>query len=132
MKPPADGLRSEVFATLPASVAAYHLAMGPDEQLYVTGPTLATHDAVYRFDASGRQEVLDRSFGRPQGLGFDAHGVLHVVEALAGVSAIYRCPAEGARRAVVSGPALVGVAFLPSGELLAATADTVYRFPAIP
>lgn len=127
----ADGLRTEVFATLPASVAAYHLAMGPDEQLYVTGPTLATHDAVYRFDASGRQEVLDRTFGRPQGLAFDANGVLHVVEALAGVSAIYRCPAGGTRRAVVSGPSLVGVAFLPGGDLVAATADTLYRFPSI-
>ena len=77
----ADGARTEVFATLPASVAAYHLAMGPDDCLYVTGPTLATHDAVYRFDMSGRHEVIDRSFGRPQGLAFDAHGVLHVVEA---------------------------------------------------
>lgn len=128
----ADGLRTDVFATLPASVAAYHLAMGPDEQLYVTGPTLATHDAVYRFEASGRREVLDRTFGRPQGIGFDAHGVLHVVEALAGVSAIYRCAAGSARRAVVSGPSLVGVAFLPGGDLVAATADTLFRFPSIP
>jgi sugar lactone lactonase YvrE len=128
----ADGLRTTVFATLPASVAAYHLAMGPDEQLYVTGPTLATHDAIYRFDAGGRQEVLDRTFGRPQGLGFDAHGVLHVVEALAGVSGIYRCPAGGSRRVVVSGPSLVGVAFLPGGDLVAATADTLYSFPSIP
>jgi sugar lactone lactonase YvrE len=128
----ADGLRTQVFATLPPSVAAYHLAMGPDEQLYVTGPTLATHDAVYRFDASGRHEVLDRTFGRPQGLGFDANGVLHVVEALAGVSGIYRCPAGATRRLVVSGPSLVGVAFLPGGELVAATADTLYRFPSIP
>jgi len=128
----ADGARTEVFATLPASVAAYHLAIGPDACLYVTGPTLATHDAVYRFEASGRQEVIDRTFGRPQGLAFDAHGVLHVVEALAGVSAIYRCAPGGARRAVVSGPGLVGVAFLPNGDLVAATADTIYRFPAIP
>ena len=128
----ADGARTEVFATLPPSIAAYHLAMGPDGCLYVTGPTLATHDAIYRFDASGRREVIDRSFGRPQGLAFDAHGVLHVVEALAGVSAIYRCAPASARRAVVSGPGLVGVAFLPTGDLVAATADTLYRFPAIP
>lgn len=128
----ADGARTTTFATLPPSVAAYHLAMGPDQHLYVTGPTLATHDAVYRFAASGHQEVLDRSFGRPQGLAFDAHGVLHVVEALAGVSAIYRLSGSATRRAVVSGPGLVGVAFLPTGELIAATADTVYRFPVIP
>lgn len=127
-----DGARTETFATLPASVAAFHLAMGPDEHLYVTAPTLATHDAVRRFDASGRVEVIDHSFGRPQGLTFDGHGVLHVVEALAGVSAIYRLPATGARRAVVSGPGLVGVVFTPDGACIAATGDALYRFPAIP
>lgn len=127
-----DGTRTRTFATLPASVAAYHLAMGPDECLYVTGPTLATADAVYRFDASGRAEVLDRTFGRPQGVAFDAHGVLHVVEALAGVSAIYRLAPSGPRRAVVAGPGLVGVAFLSSGDLIAATADALYRFAPTP
>ena len=128
----ADGARTQTFATLAPSVAAFHLAMGPDEHLYVTGPTLATHDAVHRFDASGHHEVVDASFGRPQGLGFDGHGVLHVVEALAGVSAIYRMPAQGAKRAVVSGPGLVGVAFGPEGAVVAATADALYRFSAIP
>ncbi len=127
-----DGRRTETFATLAPSVAAFHLAMGPDAQLYVTAPTLATHDALYRFDASGRHEILDHTFGRPQGLAFDAHGVLHVVEALAGVSAIYRMPASGARRAVVSGPGLVGVTFGPAGEVVAATTDALYRFSLIP
>ena len=129
---PRDGSHAETFATLPASIAAFHLAFGPDEMLYATAPTLATHDAVYRIDASGRVEVLDRTFGRPQGLAFDAGGVLHVVEALAGVSAIFRLDAGGPRRAVVGGPGLVGVAFGPSGELVAATADSVYRFAATP
>jgi len=124
------GARVEIFATLPPSVAAFHLAFGPDECLYVTAPTLATHDAVHRFDASGRHEVLDVSFGRPQGLAFDPHGVLHVVEALAGVSAVYRLDPGAARRAVVTGPGLIGVAFAPDGALLAATGDSVYRFPA--
>lgn len=128
----ADGTRTETFATLPPSIAAFHLAMGPDELLYVTGPTLATHDAVRRFTASGRDEVIDHSFGRPQGLAFDPHGVLHVVEALAGVSAIYRMPAGGPKRAVVSGPNLVGVAFQADGDCVAATTNALYRFAAIP
>ncbi len=127
-----DGARTETFATLPPSVAAFHLAMGPDAQLYVTGPTLATHDAVRRYDASGREEILDATFGRPQGLAFDAHGVLHVVEALAGVSAIYRMPAAGPKRAVVSGPGLVGLTFTPAGACVAATGDALYRFAVIP
>lgn len=127
-----DGTAVETFAELPPSVAAYHLAFGPDQHLYATGPTMATRDAVYRFDASGRPEVIDASFGRPQGLAFDADGVLHVVEALAGVSAIYRLPATGGRRAVVAGPGLVGVAFAPGGALVAATSGALYRFDAIP
>lgn len=127
-----DGTRTETFATLPPSVAAYHLAMGPDGCLYATGPTLATHDAVYRFDAVGHADVLDRTFGRPQGLAFDAHGVLHVVEALAGVSAIYRMTEGAARRPVVAGPGLIGVAFAPDGSLVASTSTTLYRVTSIP
>ena len=127
-----DGARTAIFATLDPSVAAFHLAMGPDERLYVTAPTLASHDAVHRFDASARHDVVDDTFGRPQGLAFDAHGVLHVVEALAGVSAIYRMPEGGTKRTVVSGPGLVGVTFGPAGEFVAATSDALYRFSAIP
>jgi sugar lactone lactonase YvrE len=126
------GARVETFAALPPSVAAFHLAVGPDECLYVTGPTLATHDALHRFDSSGRHETLDTTFGRPQGLAFDRHGVLHVVEALAGASAVYRLDAGAPRRPVVSGPGLVGVAFAADGTLLVATTDSLYRFPAPP
>src|SRR5262245_14087877 len=42
--------QATTFATLPASVAAFHLAFGPDGALYVTGPTLSSYDAVYRID----------------------------------------------------------------------------------
>jgi sugar lactone lactonase YvrE len=124
------GGRVEVFASLPPSVAAFHLAMGPDAMLYVTAPTLSTHDAVHRFDASGRHETLDTTFGRPQGLAFDPHGVLHIVEALAGVSAVYRLDAGAPRRPVVSGPGLVGLAFTGDGGLIAATTDSLFGFPA--
>src|SRR5262249_26725336 len=37
-----------VFATLEPSLAAYHLAFGPDGYLYVTGPTTSSFDAVHR------------------------------------------------------------------------------------
>ena len=39
-----------VFATLEPSIAAYHLAFGPDGYLYVTGPTTSSFDAVHRID----------------------------------------------------------------------------------
>ena len=42
-----DG-RAEQHAALPASVAAFHLALAPDGALHVTAPTLSSYDAVYR------------------------------------------------------------------------------------
>ena len=75
-----DG-RATMFASIPASVAAFHLAFGPDGWLYVTAPTLAARDPVYRISPDGDVEVFYDGFGRPQGLAFDAHGDLYVVDA---------------------------------------------------
>lgn len=119
--------RTETFASLPASVAAFHLAMGPDGWLYVTGPTLGSYDRVYRISTSGVIETVDDSFGRPQGLAFDHDGILHVVEALAGSSGVYQLRSSG-RTLVVGGPRLVGVAFGPRGALVVSTSDSVFRF----
>jgi hypothetical protein len=66
-------------------------------------------------------------FGRPQGVAFDTHGVLHVVEALAGVSGLYRIPDRGASELVLTGPGLVGVAFDPLGGVVVSSNDTAYR-----
>ena len=120
-----DG-RAAQFSTLPSSVAAFHLAISPDGELYVTAPTFSTNDAVYRVDHGGRAEVYCGGFGRPQGLAFDRSGTLYVVEALAGVSGLYRLNG-GAPELVVSGPGLVGAAFGPGGELVVTSNDTAYR-----
>lgn len=122
--------RTKTLATLPASVAAFHLAMGPDEALYITGPTLASYDRVYRVDLSGHVEAIGESFGRPQGLAFDSHGVLHVVEALAGVSGVYRLPSNAARSLVLSGARLVGLAFGAGDSVVVASNDTAWLFAA--
>jgi sugar lactone lactonase YvrE len=119
--------RATPFASLPPSVAAFHLAFGPDEALYVTGPTLASRDALYRIAPDGTVTPRDIPFGRPQGLAFDPHGMLHVVEALAGASGLYRVPPDAAPELVLSGPALVGVAFDAAGHLAVASNDTAYR-----
>jgi hypothetical protein len=43
-----------VFATLEASIAAYHLAFGTDNHLYVTGPTTSSFDSVYRISPAAK------------------------------------------------------------------------------
>ena len=120
--------RPTPFATLPASVAAFHLAWGPDDGLYVTGPTLATRDSVYRIDRTGTVDRVATGFGRPHGLAFDADGVLHVAEALAGASGIYRMADDGTRALVLAGPDLVGLAFQRSGAMVAASGETLYAW----
>ena len=120
--------RSRSLTSLPSSVAAFHLAMGPDDRLYVTGPTLGSYDRVYRVDLAGQVEVVDRTFGRPQGLAFDSTGVLHVVEALAGVSGVYALHEGAPKELVVGGSRLVGLAFGQDGRLVVSTSDTIYGF----
>jgi sugar lactone lactonase YvrE len=115
------------FATLPASMAAFHLVAAPGGGLYATGPTLSPRDAVYHVDAEGRVREISRVFGRPQGLAVDGTGRLYVAEALAGASGLYRL-GDGDPELVVSGADVIGAAFGPRGELVVATADTAYRF----
>src|SRR5438445_130746 len=110
--------RAKTFASLPASVAAFHLAVGPDRALYVAGPTLSSYDPLYRIDSDGAVTTTYSGFGRPQGLAFDRHGSLFVVEALAGSSGLFRVPPPGAPELVVTGPGLVGVAFDREGTLV--------------
>ncbi len=118
------------FATLPASMAAFHVAIGPDEAVYVSVPTLSSSDRVYRVDHRGQVEVFAHGFGRPQGLAFDRAGRLHVVEALAGGSGLYRVWPGGRRELVAAGAGLVGVAFPPGGGALLASSDTLYQLEA--
>jgi sugar lactone lactonase YvrE len=124
--------RARTMATLTPSVAAFHLAYGPagapDAALYVTGPTLAPYDSLYRIEADGTISTRYSAFGRPQGLAFDRHGVLHVVEALAGISGVYRLRGAGDPELVVAGPGLVGVAFDRRGAMVVASNETAYRF----
>jgi sugar lactone lactonase YvrE len=117
-----------MFATLPSSVAAFHLAIGPDRALYVTGPTLSPYDAVYRIDEYGKVTVRSESFGRPQGIAFDRGGNLTVIEALAGASGLYRLINVGnPLQLVLAGPGLVGVAYDLNGGVVVCTNDTAYR-----
>jgi len=125
-----------VFATLEPSVAAYHLAFGPDGQLYVTGPTTSSNDCVYRVSDTGQVSVFYRGLGRPQGLAFDAEGNLYVAASHRGRRGIVRFAGTGAPESVkpevvISGPNLVGLAFAPPnpGGLILATHSALYHLP---
>jgi sugar lactone lactonase YvrE len=116
------------LATLPPSVAAFHVAIGPDDCVYLTGPTLGPYDSIYRVNPdSGSIEKVSSSFGRPQGIAFDSQGALYVVEALAGWNGLYRVRPDGSTELIVAGQSLVGVAFNPNGGLVVASNDTAYR-----
>ena len=121
--------RTETFASVPSSIAAFHLAMSPDGTLYVSAPTLASYDSLFRIDSEGRVATVSVPFGRPQGLAFDAGGVLHVVEALAGSSGVYAMRPNREPELVVAGAGLVGVAFGPRGEMVVASSQSIYSFP---
>ena len=118
-----------VFATLEPSISAYHLAWGPDGYLYVTGPTTSSHDVVQRVDENGNVEVFCEGFGRPQGLAFDEHGNLYVAASRQGRRGIFRIRPDRSVELVVSGPGIVGLAFLPSRDMAVVTTSDVYRVP---
>lgn len=121
---------AEEWARLEPSVAAYHLAFGPDGALYVTGPTVSSYDAVTRIDEEGRSDVFYRGLGRPQGLAFDEEGNLYVAASVRARRGVVRISPDGGEAAlVVAGMNVVGVAFGAEGEMFVATNEAVYSLP---
>ena len=116
-----------VFATLEPSIAAYHLAFGPDSYLYVTGPTTSSFDSVYRISHDGRGGGLLSRPGPSAG-----HGVRRGGQAVRRRFA-RRAQRRGAHRSgpqaelFLSGPGIVGLAFTPSRALAVATTNALYR-----
>ncbi len=116
-----------VFATLEPSIAAYHLTFGPEDYLYVTGPTTSSFDAVYRISKAGEVETYYRGLGRPQGTAFDAEGSLYVAASLRGRRGIIRIDQDRQAEHFLSGPGIVGLAFTPSRAMILATHNALYR-----
>ena len=118
------------WAQMEPSVSAYHLAVGPDDALYVAGPTVSSFDSITRFDEDGRSSVFFRGLGRPQGLAFDVEGNLYVAASVRGRRGIVRISPDAARaEIVVAGMNLVGLAFSGRGEMVVATNEAVYSLP---
>lgn len=116
-----------VFATLEPSVSAYHLAFGPQGDLFVTGPTTSSFDCIHRIDPHGTVSTFYRGLGRPQGLAFDANGNLYVAASLAGKRGIVKVSSEGKASLEVAGHGLVGLAFAPGRSVILATTDSVHH-----
>jgi sugar lactone lactonase YvrE len=116
-----------VFATLEPSVSAYHLAFGPQGDLFVTGPTTSSFDSVHRIDPHGTVHTFYRGLGRPQGLAFDATGNLYVAASLAGRRGIVKLTPDGKAGLEVAGHGLVGLAFAPGRSTILATTDAVHH-----
>ncbi len=116
-----------VFATLEPSVAAFHLAYGPDDNLYVSGPTTSSFQCIYRIDPKGRVTKLSRGFGRPQGVAFDAAGRLHLCASYRGSYGVFRLNGDDSVEQIVSGPGIVGLAFTHNQDMIVATTSEVYK-----
>ncbi|MEO8096472.1 MAG: IPT/TIG domain-containing protein [Acidobacteriota bacterium] len=116
-----------VFATVERSIAAYHLAIGPDGFLYVTGPTTSSFDVVHRVSPDGHVEVFYRGLGRPQGMAFDVDGNLYVAASLAGRRGVVKITPDAQAELFISGPSIVGVAFMSPKAMLLATNNALFR-----
>jgi sugar lactone lactonase YvrE len=117
----------ETFTVMEPSVAAYHMAFGPDGRLFLTSPGLASHDAVHVIDHEGFDEKYFRGFGRPQGLAFDTAGNLYVAACYGGHHGVVRIDAGGAAAEMfVAGNNVVGLCFTRGGDMIIATNDSVY------
>ena len=122
----AQGARRR-FARLPASVAAYHLAFGPDGDLYVTAPTLSNDDPIFRISSQGTVSCFFEHLARPQGLAFNRDGNLFVVAIYQGERGIFRIGANGQAALNVAGENLVGLTFDSGGRMVIASTNAIYR-----
>ncbi len=123
-----NGIGEErAWAQIEPSVSAFHLAFGPDDSLYVSGPTVTSFDCIWRINSDGKVEVFYKGLGRPQGLAFDSEGNLYVAASLRGRRGIVRLSPDGNEaELLVAGMNLIGLAFGASGEMAVVSIDSVY------
>ncbi|HUQ49397.1 MAG TPA: hypothetical protein VM056_01685 [Terriglobales bacterium] len=115
-----------VFATLEPSVSAYHLVFSNSGDLFVTGPTTSSFDAVYRVDPHGKVTEFYRGLGRPQGLAFDTEGNLYVAGSLKGKRGIIKLTSDAQASLAVSGHGIVGMCFAPGKAAIISTISAVH------
>jgi sugar lactone lactonase YvrE len=118
-----------VFATMEPSIAAYHLAFGLDDHLYVTGPTTSSFDCIYRISPAGQVERFFTGLGRPQGIAVDIEGALYVVGSYRGRRGILRLNSDANPEPIVAGINLVGIAFDFEDNLIVAESGSIFSVP---
>ena len=126
-----NGIGEErAWTQLEPSVSAFHLAFGPDDSLYVAGPTVTSFDSIWRINSDGDIDLFFKGLGRPQGLAFDREGNLYVAASFRGRRGIVRIsPDGGDAKVVVAGINLIGLAFSATGEMAVVSIDSVYSLP---
>ncbi|MEW6129889.1 MAG: gluconolaconase [Acidobacteriota bacterium] len=117
------------FATLEPSMAAYHLAFGPDDYLYVTGPNISSFDSVMRINPLGEVSRFFTGLGRPQGLAFDKDGNLYVAASRQGQRGIVKITPNAEAELFIAGNAFVGLCFDDHGDMLIASNRELFRVP---
>jgi sugar lactone lactonase YvrE len=116
-----------VFATIEPSVAAYHLAFANNGNLYVTGPTTSSFDAIHQVDPHGEVTEFYRGLGRPQGIAVDVNDNLYVVASHRGRRGVVKITPDRGASLFVSGQNLVGLAFGLDGSGVLATTTGVHH-----
>ena len=116
-----------VVATLEPSIAAYHLAFDSKGVLYVTGPTTSSSQEVHAIDRDGTVTTFFKGLGRAQGLAFDEDDKAYVAASYRGRKGLVRIAQDRSAELVLSGPNLVGLAFLEDGCAALATRDALFH-----
>ena len=117
------------FAAMEASVAAFHLAFGPDGNLYATGPTMSSFDSIVKINKDGETSLFYTGLGRPQGQAFDRDGNLYVAGSHRGHRGIVRITPKGEAEVFLAGNSIVGLCFDEQGNMVLATNRELYRVP---
>ncbi len=126
-----NGIGDETaWAEIEPSVSAYHLAFGLDNCLYLTGPTVSSHESITKIDPDGNASVFFKGLGRPQGLAFDRRRNLFVAASYQGRRGIVQISEDGKTcKMAIAGMNIVGLAFNTDGEACVTTNDSVYVVP---
>jgi len=121
----ASGNKKE-FAVLEPSIAAYHMAIDKDDRIYVTGPTFAVRDCLYRVSPDGKVETILDGLARPQGIAFLPDGDLLISAGYKGKKGLFRySPENGELKHYLTASIPVGVA-IAGQTLYLAIGDSIY------